>query len=398
MANRYWVGGTGNWDNASTAHWSTSSGGANSASIPTSADDVFFDANSGGGICTLLTATAVCKSLTCTGFNGTITGTTVGIDVYGNFTLAVGMAWTVITGITFKGSGTLTTAGITILGTINSTGTVTVTLGDNLISTGASVGVGTNGTFNANNFNITCAIFTVNGTTSATILMGTGLWTLTGTGTVWDTSGVTGLNVTGSSSSIKITNSTAANVTFAGGGFIYGNIWFSRGASANDCIITGSNTFADIKDTGTVAHSLRFGQGSNTTFTTFTVSGSAGQLISIDSSGGTGTHTLTCASGIISCDYLNIQHSIATGGATFYAGKNSTNNQAVATAGSGWQFVSYFPVTINDTVTCTDAQQYQIDITVNDTVTSTDDVDVDKSTGWDSPTKNTDSWTFTPKT
>ena len=96
MANRYWVGGTGNWDNASTAHWSATSGGAGSASIPTSADDVFFDANSGGGICTLITATAVCKSLTCTGFNGTITGTTVAIDVYGNFTLAVGMAWTVL--------------------------------------------------------------------------------------------------------------------------------------------------------------------------------------------------------------------------------------------------------------------------------------------------------------
>lgn len=398
MANRYWVGGTGNWDNASTAHWSATSGGAGNASIPTSADDVFFDANSGGGICTLITATAVCKSLTCTGFNGTITGTTVAIDVYGNFTLAVGMAWTVTTGITFKGSGTLTTAGISILGTINSSGTVTITLGDNLISTGSSVGVGTNGTFNANNFNITCVSFTVNGTTGATILMGSGLWTLTGTGTVWDTGGATGLSVTGSSASIKITNTSAANVTFAGGGFTYGNIWFSRGASANDNIITGSNTFGDIKDTGTVAHSLRFAQASNTTFTTFTVSGSAGQLISIDSSGGTGTHTLTCASGIISCDYLNIQHSVATGGATFYAGKNSTNNQAVATAGSGWQFVSYFPVTINDTVTCTDAQQYQIDVTVNDTVAVTDDVDVDKSTGWDSPTKNTDSWTFTPKT
>jgi hypothetical protein len=43
MANRYWVGGAGTWDSSSTTNWSTTSGGANGASAPTSADDVFFD-------------------------------------------------------------------------------------------------------------------------------------------------------------------------------------------------------------------------------------------------------------------------------------------------------------------------------------------------------------------
>lgn len=41
MANRYWIGGSGNWSDPS--HWSTSSGGAWGASVPTLADDVFFD-------------------------------------------------------------------------------------------------------------------------------------------------------------------------------------------------------------------------------------------------------------------------------------------------------------------------------------------------------------------
>ena len=41
---RYWVGGTGNWSD--TSHWSTSSGGSGGASVPTSSDAVFFDANS----------------------------------------------------------------------------------------------------------------------------------------------------------------------------------------------------------------------------------------------------------------------------------------------------------------------------------------------------------------
>ena len=46
MANRYWVGGAGNW--SSTTKWATSSGGASGASVPISTDDVIFDANSGG--------------------------------------------------------------------------------------------------------------------------------------------------------------------------------------------------------------------------------------------------------------------------------------------------------------------------------------------------------------
>ena len=46
MANRYWVGGTGTWNTTSTTNWSASSGGSSGASVPTSADSVFFDQNS----------------------------------------------------------------------------------------------------------------------------------------------------------------------------------------------------------------------------------------------------------------------------------------------------------------------------------------------------------------
>ena len=49
MADRYWVGGTGTWSSTNTANWSASSGGASGASVPTAADDVFFDANSNTG-------------------------------------------------------------------------------------------------------------------------------------------------------------------------------------------------------------------------------------------------------------------------------------------------------------------------------------------------------------
>lgn len=44
MANRYWVGGSGDWSD--TSHWSLTSGGAGGASVPTKFDDVFIDENS----------------------------------------------------------------------------------------------------------------------------------------------------------------------------------------------------------------------------------------------------------------------------------------------------------------------------------------------------------------
>ena len=49
MADRYWVGGDGNWSQANL-HWSDTSGGSPSSSfLPTSADNVIFDANSNTG-------------------------------------------------------------------------------------------------------------------------------------------------------------------------------------------------------------------------------------------------------------------------------------------------------------------------------------------------------------
>jgi hypothetical protein len=63
MANRFWVGGAGTWDDTSTANWSATTGGASGASAPTAADTAIFDANSGSGTITVA-ATAVSGGLT----------------------------------------------------------------------------------------------------------------------------------------------------------------------------------------------------------------------------------------------------------------------------------------------------------------------------------------------
>lgn len=73
MASRYWVLGSGSWDATSTSHWSATSGGSSGASVPTSADDVFFNGGSGGGTVSLLDAykgSMSCKSIDTRGFTG----------------------------------------------------------------------------------------------------------------------------------------------------------------------------------------------------------------------------------------------------------------------------------------------------------------------------------------
>lgn len=65
---RYWVGGTGNFNDSS--HWSVTSGGVGGASVPTFADDVFFDLNSflsSGRIVTIPSGGNVCKNMSWVG-------------------------------------------------------------------------------------------------------------------------------------------------------------------------------------------------------------------------------------------------------------------------------------------------------------------------------------------
>ena len=69
MATYYWVGGSGTWNVSATTNWSATSGGAGGAGVPTSADDVVFDINSGPAspISTItVSGIAVCKSFSST--------------------------------------------------------------------------------------------------------------------------------------------------------------------------------------------------------------------------------------------------------------------------------------------------------------------------------------------
>ncbi len=343
-ADRYWVGGSGTWDGSDTTHWSATSGGAGGASRPSTNDNVIFDSASNATAYTVTIAGTSCEDLTVGNpASGVVTLVgTFSMHIYGSLFVASGVIWTQNNSISFNSTSaeTITTNGTIFPGLVVFSGTGgSWTLQDNF-RTNSLFRIG-NGTFDANNFNVTAARLDYNFDGPKALIMGSGTWTMTsGSTPSWDTTGVT---VTPNTSTIKFTDTTAGDVGFTGGGATFNNVWFARGSSTGRNIILDSSTFNDFKDTGTGTHSLIFTAGTTQTVSSFTVSGTVGHVITINSDT-TGTHSLVKAGGgTVSSDYLNIQHSVATPGSTWYVGTHSISHQGTATAGSGWIFAAVGP-------------------------------------------------------
>ena len=201
MADRYWVGGTASWDGTAGSKWALTSGGAGGQAVPTSADDVFFS-NLSTGTCTISTGNTGAKSINCTGFTGTLTGTAA-ITVSGSVTLVAGMAYGFSGQMTLNGTGTLTSAGKTFNNIIVDGAGITVTLGNSLSQGATSTNIFslTQGTLALAGFTLTCGIFSSNNTNTRAISFGAGGITLThnsGATTVLSMATMTGFSWTGS--------------------------------------------------------------------------------------------------------------------------------------------------------------------------------------------------------
>jgi len=92
MADRYWVGGTAAWDGTAGTKWAATSGGAGGVSVPSTADNVYFDANS-GAVTVTVSATAFALNLNFSGFTGTLAGASA-IVITGNLTFSASMTRT----------------------------------------------------------------------------------------------------------------------------------------------------------------------------------------------------------------------------------------------------------------------------------------------------------------
>lgn len=190
MAARFWVGGTGNWDAATTTHWAASSNGAGGQSVPGPSDDVTFDGSSGGGTVTV-TATQSVLSITHSAHTGTLN---------------------------FNGQ-TMT------IGTFTSTGSATRTL---TLGASAITITGTGAAWNLNN------------ATNLTLNANTSTITMTGAGAVFQGDAKTyyGLVMSGGGTMFIHWGNTFTNLTITGTAVKTDNFTCS---STN--VVTGSLTF-----------------------------------------------------------------------------------------------------------------------------------------------------------
>jgi hypothetical protein len=141
----------------------------------------------------------------------------------------------------------------------------------------------------------------------------------------------TGFTTTAGTGTGKISMTAATAKTFVGGGSTYNCTLSNDGAGA--LTISGANTFTTIAN-GVQPTAFVFPISVTQTVTNWTVSGTAGNLVTITSGTAGTAATLSKASGTVSSNYLSLKDSAATGGATWYAGANSTN----VSGNSGWIF------------------------------------------------------------
>lgn len=240
-----------------------------------------------------------------TGFTGTWSNASGTPSIGGNFTLGTGMTVTSGSGaITLNpssGPKTITSNGVQINKpiTINATAGVTVQLADDLNMDGASartLGL-TQGTFDANNKNVTCGIFSSSNSNTRTLTMGSGTWTLTGNAaTIWTTATTT--NLTLNSSASTVINCTYAGavgtrvISIASGTTPY--VGTINVPSGTDIFNFGGSTVGNLNYTGFAGSTTNSGTisftgnltfGSHTSYTgNFTVAGTSGTQV-ITSSG-----------------------------------------------------------------------------------------------------------------
>jgi len=224
MANRYWVGGTGTWNTTSTTNWSASSGGASGASVPTTADSVFFD--QAGTYTVTMTGALNCLDLTVSA--GTVTfatGTTPTLTVAGNWSTTANTVWNSTGTITFSSTTakTINTNGITMDCSVTITGaggTKTLLSNLTLSATTATRTLTLNsGTLALDTYTLTCGIFSSSTSNTRAISFGTGKIVLNrnATATIWNTSTSTGLTITGSALVESLGGGTGVTKTFSTG-------------------------------------------------------------------------------------------------------------------------------------------------------------------------------------
>ena len=326
----YWnLGGTAAWTDTG---WATSSGGSPAVSnFPLAQDTAVFD-NTGVAVTVVMVSGLNMGSVSMSSRTSAMTLNMNASNVYGNWTFGVGVTTssTTLTPI-FSGRGTqtITSNGVTFGCPITiDCVSGTVQLADALTLNSARTLTLTSGTFDAVTYNVTTGLFSTSGSAPKTLKMGSGTWTLSGTGTVWSlSSGVTFYKGT---ANIILSDTSASARTFSSNSYSYNKITIGGTTGTSTTTFNASDTFTEIASTKTVAHTIALG-GVSPTYGAWTVTGTAGNVVTV-----TGTATITIAGARVSgVDYLALGTTVisATSPGEFYAGVNSTGGtNAILTA------------------------------------------------------------------
>jgi hypothetical protein len=244
------------------------------------------------------------------------------LNMCGNLTLGSATSYSSLT-ISYKDSGSIICNG-KALGQVDIYATGgTVAFADAFSSSSINL---YEGTLDFSGFAVTAGIIRLaSATTDRSLLMGASTVTVTATASPWQAEPPTGLTLNAGTSTINLTLATAK--TFIGGGLTYYNI---NQAGAGELTINGSNTFNNIT-TSVLPATVRFTAGSTQTVSNFGLSGTSGNLVTINSSTLSSQFTLSKVSGVVNAQYLNIQDSNATGGATWNASFSTDNGN-----NTGW--------------------------------------------------------------
>jgi hypothetical protein len=198
-----------------------------------------------------------------------------------------------------------------------------------------------NGELISNNFSVGSNTLISNNSNTRAITCGTSTWTFTSTSSganLINFTTITNFTLSAASATFNVSGVTTNGRNFRTGGLTVGTINYTLSGSTGTLTIFNGGTYGTLNfSDGANARTLKFQNGQTYTFTNaFNVNGGSGRLITIDTDSAGNAATLSKSSGTVSCDYLSIQDSTATGGATWYAGANSTS----VSGNSGWNFSS----------------------------------------------------------
>ena len=329
----YWnLGGAGS-QNWSATGWATSSGGTPAINnFPLAQDTAVIDNTGVAPTTGALTIDAAWNigtfdaSARTTAWNWSA-GTAIS-TVYGDWKFGTGVSQALVTGtVTFskRGTQTITSSGknFNCNITIDSV-TGIVQLADAIGTNSARNFVLTSGTFDAVSYNVSVGSVNISGSTPRTLKMGSGTWSLSSsTNNIvhWDATTTTNLTFYKGTANIIQGNNNSNTRTFAGGGLSYNKFTFA-GAQTNTTTFTGNNQFTEFASTKTIAFTIDLGTTTQT-FGKWTVTGTAGNVVTLTGTGTSHVIAGACTSGI---DYLAMGSIgfAATSPGEFYAGANST--------------------------------------------------------------------------